>query len=123
VGGEGSGGHNRRSLAAHLRRGTYRPDRHARPAMALPPEIRDDVLGMVRQLSKLAHRELRRAAKSRKGADRAVNTAIKCLRATLSLTRGLGEAATPPPTPNRLDAHLARRATVVRLPTSGERNP
>jgi hypothetical protein len=36
MGGVGSGGQNRKSIAEHVRRGTYRPDRHGR-VVSLPP--------------------------------------------------------------------------------------
>ena len=58
---------------------------------------------------------------SGRDAARAVGAAVKCVTAALSIARGLGgdhEA----PAPNRLEAHLARRAEVMRLPSPKEHN-
>jgi len=113
VGGEGSGGWNRKTPAQHRAAGTYRADRDTRPAATLPAEFQADARAMVRRLLAFADRSLKQAEKARgKGAMKSAGAALKCLTAALSIARGLGGDGTAPP-PNRLEQHLAKRAKVV----------
>ena len=120
MGGEGSGGWNRKTPAQHKAAGTYRADRHSRATDLLPAEFRADARAIVRRLLAFADRFMTEAEKARgKGAAKSVSSAIKCLTTAMAIARGLGDA-TKPPIPNRLNEHLARRPEVVRLPTAKE---
>jgi len=113
VGGEGSGGWNKKTAAEHHVAGTYRNDRHQRAGLS--PAMRADALAMYRRLHMLAVHYLRAAEKDGAGAARALASAIKCWREALHIASRVGPMVKPPAT-DKLAEHLARRRPVRLLP-------
>jgi hypothetical protein len=113
VGGFGSG-RPRKPLAAHVRNGTLRPERHLSSGLA--QQVIVDGRTMYGRLMRLGNRYMAAAEKGGKGAARATGAAIRCWRTALQIAARLGADAAPPtPPPDRLAAHLARRTRVVPL--------